>query len=271
MSDRSRYFFHIGYNGSRYNGWQKLPQINSVQLIMETFISQIGKEPVTINGCGRTDSHVHATQYFFHVDLDERVIPEMKFRLNKNLPNDIAVFDIIPMTGTPHARLDATQRNYNYFIHRAKDPFLENVSALYQEKHLDLHKMKSATMLLMNYSDYKAFYRKASKPRTTISKVTNAGLYVDKTGDRLKFTISANRFLRGMIRMIVQRLLDVGRGKLSLEQFESYLNGFESTEEVRSAHPQGLYLSKVTYPFLDIPPQAIFVDMINNENTWRDI
>ena len=266
-----RYFFHIGYKGSQYNGWQKLPQINSVQLILETLISRITKAPVTINGCGRTDSHVHASQYFFHVDLDEQVVPDLIFRLNKNLPNDIAVFEIIPMTGTPHARLDAIQRKYDYFIHRAKDPFLENISALYQEMHLDLHKMKSAAMLLMSHSDYSAFYRKASKPRTTICKVTDAGLYVDKTGNRLKFTISANRFLRGMIRMIVQRLLDVGRGKLSLEQFESYLNGLESTEEVRSAHPQGLYLAKVTYPFLDIPPQATFVEMIDNENTWKNI
>jgi tRNA pseudouridine38-40 synthase len=265
-----RYFFHIGYNGSLYNGWQKLPQINSVQLIIETLISRIIKIPVTIVGCGRTDSHVHASQYFFHADIDERFIPELMFRLNKNLPDDIAVFEIIPMQGLPHARLDAIQRKYDYYIHTYKDPFLSSFSALYQEHDLDLQKMKEATLLLTRYNDYRAFFRTASKPRTTICNVTHADLFVDQTGDRLKFTISANRFLSGMVRIIIHKLLEVGRKELTVGQFENYLMGTESPKDIRSAYPQGLYLSKVTYPFLDVAPRTKFDQLVNND-TWKCI
>jgi tRNA pseudouridine38-40 synthase len=266
-----RYFFHIGYHGAQYSGWQKLPQIIGVQHVIETLMSKIVKTPVAINGCGRTDSHVHASQFFFHVDLDEQVIPELMFRLNKNLPHDIALFEIIPMQGLPHARLDAVQRKYDYFIHRYKDPFLHKFSALYQEYDLDLKKMKAATLLLMHYNDYRAFYRTASKPRTTICNVTNTALLVDQTGDRLKFTISANRFLSGMVRIIVHKVLEVGRKNITIEQFENYLKGIEEPKDIKPAHPQGLYLSKVTYPFLDIAPRTKFDLLVNSENTWIDI
>jgi tRNA pseudouridine38-40 synthase len=266
-----RYFFHIGYNGAQYSGWQKLPQINSVQLILETLISRIVKTPITINGCGRTDSHVHASQYFFHVDLDEQVIPELMFRLNKNLPGDVSIFEIIPMHGLPHARLDAIERKYDYFIHRYKDPFLNSVSALYQEPDLDLLKMNNAAKLLTQHNDYRSFYRTASKTRTTICTVKQASLFVDETGDRLKFTISANRFLRGMVRIIVHKILEVGRGKIAVEQFENYLKATETPKEIKPAHPQGLYLSKVTYPFLDLPPRTKFDLLVNGENTWKKI
>jgi tRNA pseudouridine38-40 synthase len=266
-----RYFFHIGYNGTLYNGWQKLPQNYSVQIVLETLISRVIKTPVTIVGCGRTDSHVHASQYFFHVDVEKEFFPEVMFRLNKNLPSDIAVFEIIPMEGLPHARLDAIQRTYDYFIHRYKDPFLNNASALYQDHKLDLCKMKAATMLLPRYKDYRAFFRTGSKPRTTICRVSDAGLYTDETGDRMKFTISANRFLSGMVRIVVHKILEVGRGDISVDQFEEYLAGTAMTRDIRSSHPQGLYLSKVTYPFLDIPPRTRFVQMVNNTSTWRAI
>jgi tRNA pseudouridine38-40 synthase len=242
-----------------------------VQLVLETLISRNIKMPVTIVGCGRTDSRVHASQYFFHVDFDEIFIPELMFRLNKNLPDDIAVFGIIPMQHLPHARLDAVHRKYDYFIHRYKDPFLNSASALYQEPDLDLQKMKEATLLLMRFNDYRSFYRTASKPRTTICKVTNADLSVDQTGDRLKFTISANRFLSGMVRVIVHKLLEVGRKKLTVGQFENYLMATEAPKDIRSAHPQGLYLSKVTYPFLDVPPRTKFHELVNNENTWKPV
>jgi tRNA pseudouridine38-40 synthase len=264
-----RYFFHIGYTGTLYSGWQKLPQNNSIQQVIETHIARIVKKAVAINGCGRTDAHVHASQYFFHLDLDEHCIPELMFRLNKNLPHDIAVFDIIPMEGSPHARLDAVQRTYDYFIHRYKDPFLSNISSLYQEPHLDLEKMKAATLLLPRYKDYRGFYKIASKPKTTICTVSKASLLVDSTGDRLKFTISANRFLSGMVRIVVRRLLEVGRGRLSVAEFESYLIGSAVPNDVKSAYPQGLYLSKVTYPFLDIPSRTKFDQLVNRENTWN--
>jgi tRNA pseudouridine38-40 synthase len=251
-----RYFFHIGYNGFAYQGWQKLPQANSVQAVIETLLSRVFKTDLTIVGCGRTDSQVHASQFFFHVDIEKEWDYDLIFRLNKNLPSDIAVFDIIPMKGEEHARLDAVERTYNYFIHTYDDPFLSTISSLYPERNLNVDKMKKAVMILPRHNNYRNFCRKVSVQRTTICNITTASLYIDTNGDSIRFEISANRFLNGMIRLIVERLLMIGRGELTLDEFESILNSKETLESIKSAHPQGLYLSKVKYPFLDIPSRS---------------
>lgn len=251
-----RYFFHIAYNGFAYQGWQKLPQANSIQEAIETHLSRILKRETTINGCGRTDSQVHASQYFFHVDLDSEWNDELTFRLNKNLPTDIAAFEVIPMNGEQHARLDAIERTYNYFIHTYDDPFLGTISSPYPERNLKVDEMKKAVMLLPKYNDYRSFCRKLSDQRTTICNIVSANLYVDRNGDNIRFEITANRFLNGMIRMIVQRLLMIGRGELSVDQFEAILNSKEPVDLFRIAYPQGLYLSKVKYPFLDLPSRS---------------
>ncbi len=266
-----RYFFHIGYNGFNYRGWQKLPQINSVQFILETLLSQILKTNVTIVGCGRTDAQVHASQFFFHVDIEESWDYDLLFRLNKNLPNDIAVFDILPMEGLPHARLDAIGRTYNYFIHTYKDPFLSTISSLYLGKHLNLEEMKRAVMLLPKYDDYAAFCKRASVQRTTRCKVTAATLYADGQGDNIRFEISASRFLRGMIRIIMQKLLLVGRGKMSVDEFENHLISKEPPTVIRCAYPQGLYLSQVKYPFLEIPSRSELFNSLVKENRWTAV
>jgi tRNA pseudouridine38-40 synthase len=265
-----RFFFHIAYNGTHYNGWQKLPHNNSVQFAIETELSRVIKTPITIVGCGRTDSRVHASQYFFHADLAIPSIPELIFRLNKNLPHDISVFDVIPMRAEHHARLDAIERTYMYFLHHRKDPFLNSESSLYQERDLDLQKMKQAASLLMLHKDYRYFHRTASKSRTTICTVTHAGLSVDDTGERIRFIISANRFLRGMVRIIVHKLLEVGRNKISVEQFENHLKGTEIPLDIKPAHPQGLYLTNVKYPFLNLPPKSKF-DLLSREDIWRAV
>ncbi|MDF2432121.1 MAG: tRNA pseudouridine38-40 synthase, partial [Mucilaginibacter sp.] len=118
-----RYFFHIGYHGSAYSGWQKHAGILSVQDVLETRLSKLLKTTVNIVGCGRTDAGVHASQFFFHADIEREWNSDLFFRLNKILPDDIAIFDIIPMQGAVHARFDAVQRTYDYFIHTYKDPF----------------------------------------------------------------------------------------------------------------------------------------------------
>ncbi len=151
-----RYFFHIGYHGTHYNGWQKHPGSNSVQQKLETALSKLLKVPIAINGCGRTDAQVHASQYFFHVDIENEWDFDLFFRLNKILPDDIAIFEIIPMQGQPHARFDAIKRTYDYFIHTYKDPFLSNYSSFYPYPDLNLDKMKAAVALLPKYTDYRA-------------------------------------------------------------------------------------------------------------------
>lgn len=263
-----RYFFHIGYNGFNYQGWQRQPQITSVQATLETLLSKILKTDISIIGCGRTDARVHASQFFFHVDIEEVWEYDLLFRLNKNLPPDIAVFDIIPMEGLPHARFDAVSRTYNYFIHTYKDPYLSTLSSMYLAKHLNLDEMKRAVSLLPKYDDYKPFCRKPAVHRTTICTVTSANLYRDKNADSIRFEISANRFLSGMIRIIVQKLLLIGKGELSVDEFESYLISKQAPDVTRGAYPQGLYLSQVKYPFLEIPSRSDLFNMLALESKW---
>ena len=220
-------------------------------------------------GCGRTDAQVHASQFFFHLDVDKEWDFDLLFRLNKNLPPDISVFDILPMEDNRHARFDATQRTYDYFIHTYKDPFLSTTSALYLEKNLDLDKMKEATALLPTYDDYRALCKTPNDHKHTVCNVTSATLFTDTRGDKIRFQISANRFLGKMIRIIMGKLLAIGSGELSVEEFEGYLISKETPLTIEPAYPQGLYLSKVTYPYLDIPPRTEFSTILqNNVDDW---
>jgi tRNA pseudouridine38-40 synthase len=268
-----RYFIHIGYHGTKYSGWQKHPGVLNVQEVLETALSGLLKNPITIVGCGRTDAQVHASQFFFHMDVEKEWKFDLFFRLNKILPDDIAVFDIIPMEGLPHARFDAIQRSYDYFIHTYKDPFLSEFSSLYLERDLDLDKMKAAVALLPLYNDYRGFCKSPDRNDHTICNVTSAALFTNQNGDRLRFQISANRFLSKMIRIIVGRLLEIGKGKMSVDEFESYLISKETPAIIIPAYPQGLYLSKVTYPYLDLPPGTTFLSVLHNgaDSEWVEI
>lgn len=266
-----RHFFHLAYSGTHYHGWQKLPHNKSIQLVVEKALSQVVKKQVPIVGCGRTDSGVHASQYFFHADLESPLTDEIVFRLNKNLPPDITVFDVIPLADEHHARFSAVERTYTYFIHRAKDPFLESFSSLYDDREFDLIKMKEAAILLPLHDDYSNFHRLASKPNTTICRVTDVKLFTVQAGDRIKFTISANRFLSGMVRIILYRLLEVASEKITVEQFRNYLNQTEVPCNRKSAYPQGLYLSKVRYPFLELPCRSTFFDLVDTAVAWNTV
>jgi tRNA pseudouridine38-40 synthase len=268
-----RYFFHIGYLGRHYNGWQRQNNVKrSVQQVMEEALSQILKTPVFITGCGRTDAHVHASQFFFHVDIENQWDFDLIFRLNKTLPDDIAVFDIFPMAEDAHARFGATARTYDYFIHTYKNPFLSAVSSLYLEKNLNLDNMKQAVSLLPLYTDYRALCKSPDNYRTTICKVSSAQLLIDEKGDHIRFQITADRFLGKMIRIIVGKLLQIGKGELSVDEFESYLITKKTPETFEPAFAQGLYLSKVTYPFLDIPSRSDFSAIIQGQvDSWQPL
>jgi len=266
-----RYFVHIGYNGLKYNGWQKQPGVMNVQGVIETVLSQALKTPVAIIGCGRTDAHVHASQFFFHMDIENEWDFDLMFRLNKLLPHNIAVFDIIPMDGLQHARFDAVLRSYDYFIHTYKDPFLHGLSSFYLLKDLQFDKMKQAVSILPNYKDYRAFCTSPDKYEHTICNVMSANLSIDTSGDKLRFQISSNRFLGKMIRIIMGQVLKVGRGVLSVDEFENYLITNRTPELITPAHPQGLYLSKVTYPYLNLPPRPEFTSILQKQNdlNWQ--
>ena len=267
-----RYFFHIGYHGTKYSGWQRHPDGANVQQALEYSLAQLFKQPVVIVGCGRTDAQVHASQFFFHCDLEPGWDFDLLFRLNKVLPDDIAVFDIIPMQGLPHARFDAIQRTYDYFIHTYKDPFIGPYSALYMDK-LDADKMKAAAALLPLYKDYRGFCKSPDRNEHTICHISSAAFFTDEKGDRLRFSVSANRFLSKMVRIIVGRLLEIGRGTLTVDEFEQYLIDKKTPPIIIPAYPQGLYLSKVTYPYLDIPTRTAFTNMFpsNHLPEWHPL
>ena len=264
-----RYFIHIAYNGNNYRGWQRLPGIVSVQEVIETVLSRILKNPVTIVGCGRTDAQVHASQFFFHFDYEGGQHPDLLFLLNKNLPHDIVVFDVIPMEGLPHARLYAIQRSYDYYIHTLQDPFLIGLSSYYPANELDIDKMGEAARLLVNYNDFGCFCKSPLKYEQTICNISESQLFTNSDQTRIRFHISSNRFLTRMIRIIVGKLLEIGYGKLTVREFEHFLNLKQTPETIIPAYAQGLYLSKVTYPYLDLPNRSVFGGMMLATGDWQ--
>ena len=261
----------MGFDGHRYRGWQRQAQVNSVQQVMETVLSEMLKEPVTVMGCGRTDAQVHASQFFFHLDIKNTWDYDLLFRLNKMLPDDIAIYEIIPVEENQHARFDAIQRRYDYFIHTYKDPHLNSISTWYPERNLNLELMKKAVDLLTKYDDFRAFCKSPDTYLHTICKVSSATLFTDAHGDRLRFQISADRFLGRMIRLIVGKLIKLGKGELSLEEFERYLIIKQPPVLLEVAHPPGLFLSKVTYPYLDVPTRTTHSAIGDPEDHWQPV
>jgi tRNA pseudouridine38-40 synthase len=247
-----RYFVHTGYCGTNYKGWQRQPGVTTVQEVLENAFRTVLEQSIACIGCGRTDAGVHASQYFFHFDCIEPLPQNLVFVINKVLPNDIAIFDIIAVEGYPHAQYSATQRTYDYFIHTQKDPFLSPLSALYFLPQLNFEAMSKATSLLLAYENFSAFSRSPLKNKSNLCTIESALLFTNERNDRLRFQIKSKRFLQGMVRLIVQRLIDVGTGEISIMEFETYLAGTVLPKKVQAAYPQGLYLSKVIYPFLNL-------------------
>ena len=265
-----RYFFHIGYNGFNYHGWQRQPNDLSIQEIFENCLSKILKTDITILGCGRTDAQVHASQYFFHLDVKEKWNFDLLFRLNKMLPADIAVFDIIPVQENQHAQFDATRRTYDYFFHTTKNPFLTQLSSFYL-LNPDFKKVKKAISFLTEYTDYRSFCKSPDQYKHTICNVSSAKIFSGKSGESFRFQISSDRFLHGMIRAIVAKLLKVGTGEISMSEFENLLVEKKTEKNLEFAYPQGLYLSKVVYPFLDVPSRTEFSAIIKKDVEWEMI
>jgi tRNA pseudouridine38-40 synthase len=250
-----RYFLHIGYKGTNYRGWQRQKRVLTIQEVFENSLNQIFKYEIPCLGCGRTDAGVHASQYFFHIDLKEEYQMDLKFILNKMLPNDISVFDIIKMDGEPHAQFDATERTYNYFIHTRKDPFLSELSSFYLLDDINLDLIKDAITIIPTYSDFRALCKTPDRHTSTICNLKSIKLFHNQDKDRLRFQFTSDKFLKSMIRIMVYKLLEIGTGKLSIEEFERNLKSKVTLPFVNIAYPQGLYLTRISYPFLDILPR----------------
>jgi len=255
------YFLHLGYDGSTYRGWQFQPNVYSVQEVIEKAMMQIFKTPICIHGCGRTDAGVHASQYFLSFKIEKTFDFDLKFRLNKTLPSSIAVFDVLEMKNQQHARFDVISRTYDYFFHFEKSPFLNKYSSYYNIKNLDVAAMQQAVQLLSQYNNFKSFCNRPHIHNHTICEITNAQLFFNAEQNRMRFTITANRFLQKMIRLCMEFLLEVGKGNLTLTSFEKMLS--EQLEMPKKpAQPQGLYLSKVEYPYLKMKAAVGMCDFL---------
>lgn len=259
-----RYFIHLGFDGSFYSGWQRQHNTtNTVQEVIEQTLFKLFKKQISVYGCGRTDAGVHASQYVIQIDLDEAPLFDLKFRLNKNLPNSIAVFEVIEVNNQQHSRYQAVSRSYDYFVHWHKNPILQHNSSFYQDLDLDFDAMKKVTALILETKDFKAFCKQPHLYHNTLCEISHCNLFINKAQGRLRFTITSNRFLRGMVRICVYYLLEVGRGKISLETFKQILNQEKELKTTYAAHPNGLFLSKVEYPFLTLDNSHNLVNMLS--------
>lgn len=258
-----RYFIHLGFDGSNYSGWQRQKDTtNTVQEIIEQTLTQLFKKKVSVYGCGRTDAGVHASQYIIQIDLEQVPKFDLKFRLNKNLPENIAVFEIIEVEDNQNCRYDAVSRTYDYFIHWNKNPLLIRYSSFYEDLKLDYDLMKKAAALILKTKDFKALCKQPESYDDTRCLISNCELFVNEEEGRLRFTITSNRFLRGMVRICVFFLMEVGKGEITLEEFEEILNQKRDFTEKLPAYPNGLYLSKVEYPFLQLQDSYNKINML---------
>jgi tRNA pseudouridine38-40 synthase len=240
-----RYFIELSYDGTPFVGWQRQPAGDSIQSCLEDALSILFRKPLSIVGAGRTDAGVHAHQLFAHVDLDEHVDQDLTFRLNKLLPKEIAVRNIIAVAQDAHARFDAVSRSYRYRITTQKNPFLQKRSYQFA-KPLDLELMNQAAKTLINHEDFKCFSKSKTDVKTYTCDIQHA--HWQHNGSELVFFIQANRFLRNMVRAIVGTLIEVGLRKISISDFEAILASRDRSQAGYSVPAHGLYLEKVNYP-----------------------
>lgn len=243
-----RYFIEFAYNGKMYHGFQSQPNAASVQETLENALSVLLRQKIAIVGAGRTDAGVHAKQMFAHFDTENPIEPsKMVSKLNSFLPISIVIYRIIAVENQAHARFDAVARTYHYFIHTYKDAFLNETSWLYSQK-LDLEKMNAACEILIQYTDFECFSKVHTDVNTFNCKITEA--FWTQNGNQLKFTISADRFLRNMVRAIVGTLINIGTGKLQITDLHAIIESKNRSKAGFSVPAQGLYLVKIDYPYL---------------------
>lgn len=244
-----RYFIEIAYKGTKYHGWQSQPNAISVQQVLTNGIATILQEKINLTGAGRTDTGVHARQMFAHFDYEFEIEKELLIhKLNSFLPQDIAVSKIYKVENESHARFDATKRTYEYRIHNKKSAF-ENESSWYFQHQLNINLMNSACEILKKYTDFECFSKVNTDVNTFNCNIDTA--FWHEQQNNLIFTISADRFLRNMVRAIVGTMINIGLEKVSLQDFKSIIDSKDRKKAGFSVPAHGLYLTKVTYDFLE--------------------
>lgn len=242
-----RYFIEFSYSGKNYFGYQVQPREISVQEVLEKALSTILREDVNTTGAGRTDTGVHAKQIFAHFDTDKNVTDKLVYQLNSFLPTDIAVKRIFSVKDDFHARFDATFRTYEYYISLKKNPFTQDSSWQIWKRDLEISRMNEACKILFEYKDFTSFSKLHTQNKTNNCKIYKA--YWEQNGSELKFTISADRFLRNMVRAIVGTMVEIGSGKLEPSDLKTIIEDKNRNAAGTSAPAQGLFLVEVGYDF----------------------
>lgn len=256
MANTQRYFIELAYDGTNYHGWQVQPNAVTVQELLDKTLATLLRQPIETTGCGRTDTGVHAKEYFAHItpqppeggaeDVFQKFPLQGVRGLNALLPHDIAVKQIIPVHTEAHARFDATLRSYEYHIHFEKNPFLNGYSWLLRDRP-DLQLMNRAAAIVMEYTDFSCFSKSNTQVKTNNCKIVKAEWV--KTENGIVFHISADRFLRNMVRAIVGTLLMVGRGEMQPENIRNIIESKNRSNAGMSVPACGLYLTEIKYPY----------------------
>lgn len=245
-----RYFIRLSYRGAPFHGWQVQPNAESVQGTLERALSVALRRDIQIVGAGRTDAGVNAREMFAHFDFDAPLADKGRLivSLNRLVGRDIAVHDIIPVAGDAHARFDATSRTYKYFVSFEKTPFFYPLS-WHCPNPLDIERMNEAASVLLNTEDFTSFAKLHSDVKTNICHVTHARWEME--GETMAvFTITADRFLRNMVRAVVGTLVEVGRGKMSVSDFKNVIERKDRCAAGQSMPGEALFLWEVKYPYI---------------------
>ena len=252
-----RYFIYLSYDGARYHGWQIQPNGISVQEVLNKTLSTLLREPIEVTGAGRTDAGVNASLMVAHFDTQLSTVNcQLSTKLNRFLPYDIAIHKIVPVKPDAHARFSATSRTYHYYIITEKTPFEPYAYRFPQP--LDFEKMNEAAQTLFDYTDFTSFSKLHTDVKTNNCRIMKAEwapvnpqlsiVDCQLPTPKWQFTITADRFLRNMVRAIVGTLLDVGRGVLTIEQFREIIEKKDRCSAGTSVPGNALFLSDITYP-----------------------
>lgn len=242
-----RYFIQLSYNGTSFNGWQSQENAISVQSTINKCISDILQKKIVVTGCGRTDAGVHARDFYAHFDTDSDIFDcnNLTFKMNGYLAEDIAIKKIFPVDSTVNARFSAISRTYTYYISIVKNPFNKEF-AYYFSPILNIEKMNQAATTLLEYTDFTSFSKLHTQTKTNNCKITEA--FWKQENEQLIFTITANRFLRNMVRAIVGTLMDIGKDKITIEDFRKIIISKNRSSAGFSVPAKGLFLEKIMYP-----------------------
>jgi len=244
-----RYFLKLAYRGTAYHGWQVQENAHTVQAEINEKLSTLLGEPVNVVGCGRTDTGVHAREFYAHFEVAQPIrwkVKDFVFKLNRFLPHDIAVYFLKEGPNDLHARFSATSRTYRYYISQRKDPFSRDLSMEYTG-HLNMEAMQEAASYLKNYTDFTSFSKLHTQTATNNCKIQEA--FWATEGSYLVFTITADRFLRNMVRAIVGTLLEIGKGKMKATDIKTVIEARDRSRAGFSVPAQGLFLEQVNYPY----------------------